>query len=532
MSGNQTAVSELRIVARKYVQEITASNPTDLEIRVVVPVNTRGISLKSLVRSLNVSGSKKEGLQLFEDIVVLDALLAEKRDCIHSPSDQDAAVVLREWLAHVILPTKAFAERSPYATENETVLVADELEKARVMNLKGLSLMSHLQKLTPLSKDESNVKVLTCLAAFTDENDPWTCPGAQKKASVLIKDYLNSSNQPILFSRLLQERVRPLFARSKNPAITPQGRKAINPLPSTAIANSDLDDAVKPWKYRDVYIVTVFQWVLDHLDESSVESNWPLIIPPLLTLIDDSSITQKAKGCTLLNTFLQSCPPLLLQRTGLGEVFETALMSCLLYLPSLTEEVDSLHILKAAYRALISLAVARFPGDEQQVFRMRTLDRILQLGVFKGYAHAGEHVRIAELLVDQITELTNKMGIESVKYLRHFLPLLSANLASPFPTAYPPLIRASVRALKAVMVNGWQRIAIHRGEILRGLTVCWCRIVGQDKESEELKETQERVEEAVRVLTSLIKSDVNISIGEEYQTLIENDGRLQELLIY
>ena len=82
------------------------------------------------------------------------------------------------------------------------------------------------------------------------------------------------------------------------------------------------------------------------------------------------------------------------------------------------------------------------------------------------------------------------------------------------------------------MVNGWQRIAIHRGEILRGLTVCWCRIVGQDKESEELKETQERVEEAVRVLTSLIKSDVNISIGEEYQTLIENDGRLQELLIY
>ena len=126
--------------------------------------------------------------------------------------------------------------------------------------------MSHLQKLTPLSKDESNVKVLTCLAAFTDENDPWTCPGAQKKASVLIKDYLNSSNQPILFSRLLQERVRPLFARSKNPAITPQGRKAINPLPSTAIANSDLDDAVKPWKYRDVYIVTVFQWVLDHLD--------------------------------------------------------------------------------------------------------------------------------------------------------------------------------------------------------------------------------------------------------------------------
>lgn len=73
---------------------------------------------------------------------------------------------------------------------------------------------------------------------------------------------------------LLEERIKPLFARSKNPAVTQQGRKAIDPLPINATAHSDMDVEAKPWKYRDMYIVTVFQWVLKHLDVSSTNSSF------------------------------------------------------------------------------------------------------------------------------------------------------------------------------------------------------------------------------------------------------------------
>ena len=151
-----------------------------------------------------------------------------------------------------------------------------------------------------------------------------------------------------------------------------------------------------------------------------IETNWHLIIPPLLTLIDDTSPTYKAKGCNLLTTFLHLTPSPLLERTGLGEVFESTLMPCLLYLPTLTEEAKSLQILHAAYKTLIALARVRFPEDngQQSLLRMKALDRILKVGIFKGYAHAGEHVRIAEVLVDQITNLVNEMGIESVRYLK------------------------------------------------------------------------------------------------------------------
>lgn len=149
-----------------------------------------------------------------------------------------------------------------------------------------------------------------------------------------------------------------------------------------------------------------------------MQSNWPLIIPPLLALIDDTSIKYKVKGCNLLAIFLQRCPSLLLERTGLGEIFENAVTPCLLSLPSLTEEADSLEMLKVAYPALTSLALVRFSDGQRQAAKVKALDKILRDGVLKGYAQAGERVRIGKLLVNEMTVLVKELGIESVKHLK------------------------------------------------------------------------------------------------------------------
>ena len=134
------------------------------------------------------------------------------------------------------------------------------------MGLKGLILLSHLRRLVPPLQDGPDAAVLTCLAAFNDKNDPWNSPSAQQQASNLIEDYTRSSHLPVMLTSILQERIKPLFSRTGNPAITPQGRKAINPRPSNIAMHSDIDAEVKPWKFRDVYIVTVFRWVLHHLN--------------------------------------------------------------------------------------------------------------------------------------------------------------------------------------------------------------------------------------------------------------------------
>ena len=137
------------------------------------------------------------------------------------------------------------------------------------MGVKGLLLLCHLRRLLPPPQDGPDgpdTAVLTCLAAFSDKNDPWNSSSAQELASDLIKDYTGSSRLPSMLTSILQKHVKALFSRTENPAITPQGRKAINPRPSNIAMHSDLDAEIKPWKFRNVYIVTVFRWVLQCFD--------------------------------------------------------------------------------------------------------------------------------------------------------------------------------------------------------------------------------------------------------------------------
>lgn len=276
------------------------------------------------------------------------------------------------------------------------------------------------------------------MAAFTDERDPWATAEASHTATGLLQAYLNHTRQAkdyflLIVGAILKDSVRPLFARSKNPAITSQGRKNIRVI-HARYDSTVVDPESKPWRYQRPYIVSVFRWILQNLNvrfsqgesrpwtdvkqAALVEDNWPLIIPPLLTIIDDDSTKYKAKGCELMMILLQVTKSSTLSRTGLGEVFENAVLPYLAHLPTLTPEKESLQLLRAAYPALTSLARTRFPGHQGIDARRKHLDKIVRQGILQGYYHANEHVKITDLLVGQISVLVEEMGIWTVKHLK------------------------------------------------------------------------------------------------------------------
>lgn len=113
--------------------------------------------------------------------------------------------------------------------------------------------------------------------------------------------------------------------------------------------------------------------------------------------------------------------------------------------------------------------------------------------------------------------------------VKHILPLLTGILAAPFATAYPPLLQASVKAVQMIIVTDWPRIAHHRGEILKGVTICWCRIGDEEAQSQELKEVRKSIEQAVQLLTCIVTG--NAKVVEEYLFLIDSDSRLRDLLV-
>ena len=136
-------------------------------------------------------------------------------------------------------------------------------------------------------------------------------------------------------------------------------------------------------------------------------------------MIDDSTVSIKAKGCKSLDVLLQNVPSQLLDRTGLREVFENALMPCLMYLPSLTEEKESLLLLEAAYPTIIRLANSYSPRDyPTRSDRTRALDRIMREGLLAGYSHAAENVRIAEFLCQQMEKMIREMRVEVVRHMK------------------------------------------------------------------------------------------------------------------
>ena len=143
------------------------------------------------------------------------------------------------------------------------------------MAVAGLRLLSHLQHLVPRLYENPSLDIVTFLASFTDPRDPWTRPEASETANALLVDLLRHGQKAtpkfpsVLLASLLQDRVKPSFARIQTSTITEQGRKAKFRLPS-AVDFNDSEVELKPWKFRDVYILTVFRWIMGKLDVCSL----------------------------------------------------------------------------------------------------------------------------------------------------------------------------------------------------------------------------------------------------------------------
>lgn len=420
------------------------------------------------------------------------------------------------------------------------------------MKRQGLHLLSRLQTLGLLynndekegkgkGKEEPSASLIACLASFTDAKDPWT-GGEETRELVegILSHYLSDQDEEEegksrIFERLvvelLQKHIKPLFAKSKPPILTDAGRKkALRTFPADGSNQTmaDMDSSSKPWKYHSPHIVTVFQWVLSHMTTSMVSAHWPLVIPPILTILDDVSIAYKIRGCHLLRLLLNAAEASLLERSVLGEVFHDTLVPHLLYLPTLTPEEESIPLLDATYNALIALTLARFPLQESGAAKIKALDGIFRDGIVKGHAHAGENVRITALLMKKSSDLVDAMGIYCVKHLKDLLPMVSATLTTPFALTYPPLLIAALGVLRAVISKAWPRVGYHRGDILEGLIVCWCRIADEDEASDEVLAMGAHIEEVVRTVVRIIGDDEE---GRgDLRMLKDHDSRLQAIL--
>ncbi|RVX67202.1 hypothetical protein B0A52_08636 [Exophiala mesophila] len=348
----------------------------------------------------------------------------------------------------------------------------------------------------------------------------------------------DDSTIPTALLDLLTQVIKPLFTRTQHPALTATGRKNLLPQqPSIGarFTTSLIDDNLKPWKTPFTfslldYVFQSYAALPTNLQQTTVESHFHLLVPPILNMIDDSDPNYKANGCQLLHqlcTVLISTKSNMLQKTGLADVFMDALRANFMLLPTLTPEAESLLVLTWLYPAFLSTIDARyitslnhpthtFPdrASKDYINRQNHLKLVLRHGVLASLNHlsAGQSftntisVQLTVFLVRQLPPIINSIGIESVRYLKEILPMMRAGLMDPFVLVASELVLEILSVLETIMTACGPRIAQKWWpEILRGCVTCWLNCVDEGwPKREALRDVEAGLKKVVRCLSGIV----------------------------
>ena len=374
---------------------------------------------------------------------------------------------------------------------------------------------------------------------------------------------------------ILAEIIKPLFARTANPNLTPSGRKnLVAPPPTKRLSPSDfLDSDTKPWKQApwclDIlkFVIAQYQASLTIPERPLTDSNFFLLVPPMLALIDDGEIFYKAIGCELLNDLckaISGCRSSILSRTGLADIFADSLKTSFMLLPTLTPEDESLALHQQLYPAFRALVNATYPedlyrsttatpnpapssksGDDIQSDlsasfqplalqdkwnspRQKMLDTIFRNGILASYNHCStSHIRMSTFFIQQATLTVPLMHINATKYLINILPMLRRTLTNPLAAAYPPLLSAVLTLLQTLIEQCKERIAMNWWyECLRMLVGCWI-IVQTDLPDTKGDKLRRQMRQMVQILADLVGKD---DFDENTKALLETGLDFGDLL--
>ncbi|OJD18652.1 hypothetical protein AJ78_01348 [Emergomyces pasteurianus Ep9510] len=538
-----------------------------------------GIRLTGLWSEISTNEPLGTTEKLCEDLLLIESVLRATK--VHETlqhQDREAARYLIFWTARAVLPNETFTsawEEAQFADgENATPQTSGMYKLARLKSNVGVSVLQLLNTISPVNELEVDdaIDVISCLAAFTCRKDPWTTEQAFTEASNILQSYeslLCSKSRGKLATVLediLRKKVKPLFSKTKTPAITAVGRKNLHPIPQPRFDPSIFDPDSKPWKFKDVYVITLLSWVIGRYlpsDKLIVESHLPLLVPAILSLIDDESLPFKAKGCELLSKFLaplEQSNSDILRRTNLDSVFQDALNPCLLLLPTITPEPESIHLLQYAYPAFLAIIRTRFPSsrssstptaqspakvkpkeDPEFQKRLECLTHLLRNRILHSYYHTSNPrpientsissypcPRLSALLLSQLQLILLELGIHTTKHLQDLVPMVSATLSNPFGTAYTPLLAAAAEVARIIVLNAWPRIVKWRAELLSGMCTCWLHVCDdmvdidmrvRDADSSgrraDLSRLQLTLKEVVGMLKIVIEECSDLAAGEE-----------------
>lgn len=140
----------------------------------------------------------------------------------------------------------------------------------------AISCIEALNKISPVAEAENATEIISALASYTNMRDPWTTGKSCHDALAVLQDFSPSENTQKhwdIVEQISKSKIRPIFGKTRNAAITGTGRKNLHPMPQPRFDGNIFNPEAKPWKHVDVYATTVLEWVLSLYTVSSTRNS-------------------------------------------------------------------------------------------------------------------------------------------------------------------------------------------------------------------------------------------------------------------
>ncbi|CAL1702039.1 unnamed protein product [Somion occarium] len=332
--------------------------------------------------------------------------------------------------------------------------------------------------------------VAYAVAAFYGEG-LWSSETDRKLAKGILEHIAPSV--PLL-ERVLSFYVKPVFQANPHPMLNPSSARKLPRTLGGPLAQQDYYEG-QVWKSHPG-IVNVILWCVSHMEGSTYERLWHLLIPPMMILLDDYQIQYKLQGLSIVSQLLKNVPSDLLKRTGIDALLLTSMKTCMTFLhnPSTADLIREV--------ALTWVSLARLTTPEGSGARFDQLCTLLGDCIIGSiWTYASRDVDTVEATIDVLPVIIKALGIATARYLKAIIPQLVFPLTARLENSSSPQLQiTSLRALQVTIQECAPRMHKWKSTVMSAVAQRWVILQDTGEDNEDVRLLQKELREVTQCL--------------------------------
>ncbi|KAF7433614.1 hypothetical protein PC9H_005575 [Pleurotus ostreatus] len=352
-------------------------------------------------------------------------------------------------------------KRYPDLEDNDILTTWREEAEQNLLELKAIVNAATKDGGSTLSRNQKAAVVAT-VAQF--DGGPWVSSTSKGVATDILNHFQGTVTE--LLPQILSEHLKPIFRTNPHPLLhTSTGRKLPRPA-GGPLASSDYYES-QSWKDHPG-APNLVSWCVRHIPNDYWDELWHLIIPPIMTLLDDYEAKYKVQGAKIVSEMLRTVPRTVLKRTGIDGLLNTSLQTCLAHL----QRPESATLIREAIPASVSLTT--LTTDQGSQDRFDQLSALLGDGIIGGiWLYSSLDLAAVEASVEALPLVIDALGLGCTRFLKALIPQLVHPLSQNNTSSVIDFQFHSTRALGHVIDACAPRMHRWKGSIVDGIGRCW-----------------------------------------------------------